>query len=409
MKVVLASKSPRRRELIREVFPDFEIITKDVDESLPVGVEPKVGVEIIAKRKGSAVADTLPSDRLVVSSDTLVELDGVALGKPRDEQEAMRMLRALSGRAHNVHTGVAVNYKGRTFSGTATTAVYFREISDSEIAEYVHSGEPMDKAGAYGIQGGAGKFVLNYEGDFDTVVGLSLTLTKRLVSQAIVGSGRLGKTEKRERMSEIIERLKSLYPVAECALEYEGDPWRLLVMARLSAQCTDARVNITSRELFRRFPTPRAMADSDISEIEDIIKPCGLYRMKAKNIKEASKTLIDVYGGILPHTMEELLSLSGVGRKIANLLLGDIYGLPAIVCDTHCMRICARLGMYPLTLRDPVKIEKILRELIEPAEGSDFCHRIVLFGREICTARSPRCNDCPLALLCEKRLREVAK
>lgn len=217
------------------------------------------------------------------------------------------------------------------------------------------------------------------------------------------------KKEKRERLALIVNKLKEVYPEAECALEYGGDAWRLLVMARLSAQCTDARVNLTSRELFARFPTPVDMAEADLSEIEEIIKPCGLYRMKAKNIKDASRVLMDNYGGVLPCDMDELLTLPGVGRKIANLLLGDVFGMPAIVCDTHCMRICGRLGMYPESLRDPTKIERILTELIDPFEGSDFCHRIVLFGREVCTARSPRCLECPLSELCERRRREVEK
>ncbi len=184
MRIVLASKSPRRQELIKEIFPVFEIITKDVDESLPFGIEPSLGVRLIAEKKGRAVAEELPADTLVISSDTLVELDGVALGKPRDRENAVRMLKSLSGRAHNVHTGVAVHYNGCMFSGTASTAVNFREISDDEIFAYVDSGEPMDKAGAYGIQGGAGKFVTGYDGDFDTVVGLSLSLTKELINRA---------------------------------------------------------------------------------------------------------------------------------------------------------------------------------------------------------------------------------
>ena len=209
------------------------------------------------------------------------------------------------------------------------------------------------------------------------------------------------KSEKRKRLSEIISRLAELYPEAECALEYGGDPWRLLVMGRLSAQCTDARVNLVSRELFARFPTARMMADGELSEIEEIVKPCGLYKKKAENIKEASRMIAYDMGGELPDTMEGLLTLPGVGRKIANLLLGDIWGKPAIVCDTHCIRICGRLGMYPETLKDPTKIEGILRELMDPALGPDFCHRIVLFGREICSARSPRCEECPLCDLCE--------
>ncbi len=217
------------------------------------------------------------------------------------------------------------------------------------------------------------------------------------------------KSEKRERMLGIIDVLKQVYPDAPCALEYEGDPWRLLVMGRLSAQCTDKRVNEVSRRLFSKYPTPEAMANADLGELEELIKPCGLYRMKAKNLKEASAQLVREYGGELPSEMDELLRLSGVGRKIANLLLGDIFGKPAIVCDTHCIRICGRLGMYPERLKDPTKIEHILRDLMPADEGSDFCHRIVLLGREICSARSPRCEWCPLAELCEKRKKELGR
>lgn len=217
------------------------------------------------------------------------------------------------------------------------------------------------------------------------------------------------KSEKRQRLSKIADKLEELYPDAECALHYNGDPWRLLVMGRLSAQCTDARVNIVCEELFERFPTPEAMADGDIGEIERIVKPCGLYRMKADNIKSASRMLVEDYGGILPDSMDELLRFPGVGRKIANLLLGDVFSKDAIVCDTHCIRICGRLGMYPESEKDPTKIEFILRELIDLSRGSDFCHRIVLFGREICTARSPMCESCPLRELCEHNIRGGAK
>lgn len=211
------------------------------------------------------------------------------------------------------------------------------------------------------------------------------------------------KKAKREAMKKIVEILKDKYPDAPCALEYEGDGWKLLVMARLSAQCTDRRVNIVSKTLFDRFPNAAALAEGDIGEIEEIIKPCGLYRMKAKNIKEASADLLTRFDGVVPRDIDTLLTLSGVGRKIANLLVGDLYGMPAVVCDTHCIRICARLGMYPETERDPVKIEYILRELIDLEEGSDFCHRIVILGREICTARSPMCEACPLLELCNYR------
>ena len=217
------------------------------------------------------------------------------------------------------------------------------------------------------------------------------------------------KSEKRKRLALIMERLKEVYPNSECALHYGGDPWKLLVMGRLSAQCTDARVNIVCEELFEKFPTALDMANGDIGEIERIVKPCGLYRMKADNIREASRMLITDFNGQLPDNMDDLLKLPGVGRKIANLLLGDIFGKEAIVCDTHCIRICGRLGMYPEKEKDPVKIEKILRDLMDLKEGSDFCHRIVFFGREICTARSPMCDNCPLADLCLKKEKENGK
>ncbi len=214
------------------------------------------------------------------------------------------------------------------------------------------------------------------------------------------------KTEKRQRLALIVERLKEVYPSAECALNYGGDPWRLLVMGRLSAQCTDARVNIVCKELFDVFPSAESMAYGDIEEIERIVKPCGLYRMKAANIKDSSRMLVEDFGGVLPSEIDELLRFPGVGRKIANLLVGDIYGKEAIVCDTHCIRICGRLGMYPESEKSPEKTEKILRSLIDLSEGSDFCHRIVLFGRETCTARSPMCEGCPLSDLCERGKRE---
>ena len=149
------------------------------------------------------------------------------------------------------------------------------------------------------------------------------------------------------------------------------------------------------------------MANGDISRIEELVKSCGLYRMKAANIKAASATLVEKYGGELPQTMDELLTLSGVGRKIANLIIGDVFDGDAVVCDTHCIRICGRLGMYPEKEKSPEKIEKILRELLPTGSGSDFCHRIVLFGREICSARSPKCEACPLSDLCEKHRKEM--
>ena len=209
------------------------------------------------------------------------------------------------------------------------------------------------------------------------------------------------KKAKRERMAAIVATLEDIYPSSVCALEYGGEPWKLLVMGRLSAQCTDARVNIVCRELFREFPTADALANAPLERIEDLIRPCGLFRTKAASIKDSCIMLRDEYGGVLPDTMDELLRFSGVGRKIANLLLGDIFGKPAIVADTHCIRICGRLGMYPESLKDPYKVEKTLTELVEPEKQSDFCHRIVQFGRDVCSARAPKCDSCPLRELCK--------
>ena len=210
------------------------------------------------------------------------------------------------------------------------------------------------------------------------------------------------KKEKIAQGAAIVEALKERYPAAECALEYNGEPWKLLVMGRLSAQCTDARVNLVCEELFREFPTLEALADAPIERIEELVRSCGLYRTKAANIKDACIMLRDEYGGVLPSDMDELLRFPGVGRKIANLLRGDIYHLPAVVADTHCIRIGGRLGFYPESLKDPHKVEAILSEILAPEEQSDFCHRIVWFGREVCTARAPRCADCPLKTLCKK-------
>ncbi len=210
------------------------------------------------------------------------------------------------------------------------------------------------------------------------------------------------KNKKTKLAAEIVERLKERYPESSCALEYEGEPWKLLVMGRLSAQCTDARVNVVCRELFARFPTPRAMADGELSEIETLVRSCGFYRAKAANIKDACAMLCDRFGGVLPDDMDTLLELPGVGRKIANLLLGDIYHKPAVVADTHCIRICGRLGFYPETEKDAHRVELIMAQLLAPEEQSDFCHRIVWFGREICEARSPKCGACPLSDLCHR-------
>ena len=214
---------------------------------------------------------------------------------------------------------------------------------------------------------------------------------------------------KKKRMAAIVAELERIYPNAACALEFGGEPWRLLVMARLSAQCTDARVNEVCKELFARFPTLDAMADAPLEEIAKIVRSCGLWQKKSENIKSECIAVRDRFGGVVPDNMEDLLSLDGVGRKIANLILGDIYGKPAIVADTHCIRICGRFGMYPEELKDPHKVEKIMSALVEPSKQSDFCHRIVQFGRDVCTARSPRCMECPLREICDHGKRENKK
>jgi endonuclease-3 len=206
--------------------------------------------------------------------------------------------------------------------------------------------------------------------------------------------------QKKERMAQIVARLKEIYPEAECALEYRGEGWKLLVMGRLSAQCTDKRVNQVCEVLFDRFPSCRALAEGDLAEIEEIVRPCGLYRTKAANIKDSCRILCDAFDGVVPQEMDVLLTFPGVGRKIANLLRGDLYHLPAIVADTHCIRICERFGMTPKGCKDPVKTEQVMVKLVAPEEQSDFCHRIVWFGRETCTARSPQCDACPLRELC---------
>ena len=213
----------------------------------------------------------------------------------------------------------------------------------------------------------------------------------------------------KKKMSMLVSALEERYPTSECALEYEGEPWKLLVMGRLSAQCTDARVNIVCKELFSTYPTLSSLADAPIEDIENIIKPCGLYHSKAKSIKESCIMLRDEYNGVLPDSMDELLRFSGVGRKIANLLLGDIYKKPAIVADTHCIRICGRLGFYEESLKDPYKVEIILSSLCEDSKQSDLCHRIVFFGREICSARAPKCEECPICELCDKYLKSKNK
>ena len=202
----------------------------------------------------------------------------------------------------------------------------------------------------------------------------------------------------KEKVNAVIEGLKALYPDALCALHSEKD-YELMIAVRLSAQCTDARVNLITPALFAAYPTLEAMAAANVSDIEGYIHSCGFYRQKAKDIVQACQMLLSDYEGKVPNTMEQLLKLPGVGRKTANLLLGDLYGVPgSVVCDTHCIRICQRLGFSKG--KDPEKVEQQLRAILPPEESSDFCHRIVLFGRDICTARNPKCSQCPLAVHC---------
>ena len=202
----------------------------------------------------------------------------------------------------------------------------------------------------------------------------------------------------KKKVRAIIDLLNEQYPQALCALHYEKD-YELMIAVRLSAQCTDARVNLITPALFNAYPTLEAMAAADIADVETYIHSCGFFRQKAKDIVLACQMLIEKHRGKVPNTMEELLKLPGVGRKTANLLLGDLYGVPgSVVCDTHCIRICERLGLSKG--KEPEKVEKQLRAILPPEESSDFCHRIVLFGRDTCTARNPKCDGCPLAIHC---------
>ncbi len=203
---------------------------------------------------------------------------------------------------------------------------------------------------------------------------------------------------KKEKALNIISLLEEYYPSPECGLHWQGDPYRLLIMAILSAQCTDARVNIVAETLFLRFPTVYDMASASLSEIETEIHSVGLYRSKARALKECSERVAEVYGGRVPVEMEDLLTLRGVGRKVANLLRGDIYGLGGIVADTHCIRISGRLGLSDG--KDPLKTERALSKIVPLEKQSDFCHRLVLYGREICVSRSPKCSECILKEYC---------
>ena len=202
-----------------------------------------------------------------------------------------------------------------------------------------------------------------------------------------------------ERADGILAALKAEYPDAECTLE-ETDPWKLLVQVRLAAQCTDARVNMVTPALFARFPDSAAMAQATPEEVEPYIRSCGFYHGKARDIVAAAQRLQSVYGGAVPRTMEELLTLPGVGRKSANLILGDVYSIPgSVVVDTHCIRLSNRMGLVD-NEKDPVKIERALRALLPPEESNNFCHRLVLHGRAVCSARTFVCENCCCAAFC---------
>ncbi|MEG2597304.1 MAG: endonuclease III [Oscillospiraceae bacterium] len=202
---------------------------------------------------------------------------------------------------------------------------------------------------------------------------------------------------KKERALLVVKRLEKAYPNAVCSLTYTH-PYELLIATRLSAQCTDARVNLVTPVLFREYPSLQALAGANIADIEDIVRTCGLFHTKARDIVMMSRMLLEVYEGELPDTLEELIKLPGIGRKTANLIMGDIYHQPAVVTDTHVIRICGRLGLTTET--DPFLVEMALKKILPPEESNDFCHRMVHFGREFCKARAPQCVVCPLQGVC---------
>ena len=204
---------------------------------------------------------------------------------------------------------------------------------------------------------------------------------------------------KKELAKEVIERLKKEYPEAGCSLEYD-QAWKLLVSVRLAAQCTDARVNIVVEKLYEKFPDVKALAEAPVEEIEEIVRPCGLGKSKARDISACMKILWEQYGGNVPEDFDVLLKLPGVGRKSANLIMGDVFGKPAIVTDTHCIRLANRIGLVD-GIKEPKKVEMALWKIIPPEEGNDFCHRLVEHGRDVCTARTtPHCERCVLKDIC---------
>lgn len=208
---------------------------------------------------------------------------------------------------------------------------------------------------------------------------------------------------KKELALEVIQRLKTEYPASDCTLDYD-EAWKLLVSVRLAAQCTDARVNVVVQDLYRKFPTVEALANAEVSEIEELVHPCGLGKSKARDISACMKILHEKYNDVVPDDFDALLALPGVGRKSANLIMGDVFGKPAIVTDTHCIRLSNRIGLVD-NEKDPKKVEMALRKIVPPEEGNGLCHRLVDHGRAICTARTaPYCDKCVLEDICKKRI-----
>ena len=211
---------------------------------------------------------------------------------------------------------------------------------------------------------------------------------------------------KKQKAALAVAALEKEYPDALCSLE-EKEPYRLLIAVRLSAQCTDARVNLVTPVLFERFPTLESLAFADVAEVEEIVHPCGFFRQKAKNIVETSRILLEKYDGKLPDTVEELIKLPGVGRKTANLIVGDVFGKPSVVADTHCIRLSNRFGFCKT--EDPYQVELALRKILPPERSGRYCHQTVLHGRALCTARSPKCAQCPMNSYCPFGLKELEK
>lgn len=207
---------------------------------------------------------------------------------------------------------------------------------------------------------------------------------------------------KKQRAEQIIERLSEEYPLADCTLDYD-EAWKLLVSVRLAAQCTDARVNVVVKDLYDKYPSPQALAAASVEDIEAIVKPCGLGHSKARDIHKCMSMLVEEYDGRVPDDFDELMKLPGVGRKSANLIMGDVFGKPAIVTDTHCIRLVNRMGLVD-GIKDPKKVEMALWKIIPGEKGSDFCHRLVYHGREVCTARKAYCEKCCLADICKKKI-----